>query len=62
MKKVKTTLLVLLVATSSYLIGNDTGQEQKKTEILNKLNDHDMEWYQWQDVEKIVNSESINGY
>ena len=50
------------MATSSYLIGNDTGQEQKKTQILNKLDDHDMEWYQWQDVEKIVNDESINGY
>jgi hypothetical protein len=62
MKKVKTTLLVILVATSSYLIGNDKGQEQKKTQILNKLDDHGMEWYQWQDVEKIVNDESINGY
>ena len=35
---------------------------QKRTEILNKLSDHDMDWYQWQDVERIVNNESINGY
>ena len=62
MKKVKTTVLVLLVATSSYLIGNTNGKEQKRTEILNKLSDHDMDWYQWQDVERIVNNESINGW
>ena len=62
MKKIKTTVLVLLVATSSYLIGNDTGQQQKVVEIQNKLTEVDMEWYNWQDVENIVNSKTINGY
>ena len=62
MKKVKTTLLVLLVATSSYLIGNDTGKQQKVDEIQNKLTEVNMEWYNWQDVENIVNSKTINGY
>ena len=55
MKKVKTTVLVLLVATSSYLIGNDTGKQQKVDEIQNKLTEVNMEWYNWQDVENIVN-------
>jgi hypothetical protein len=62
MKKVKTTVLVLLVGTSSYLIGNDTGQQQKVDEIQNKLTEVNMEWYNWQDVENIVNSKTINGY
>ena len=62
MKKVKTLVLLLLVGTSSYLIGNDTGQQQKVVEIQNKLTEVDMEWYNWQDVENIVNSKTINGY
>ena len=62
MKKVKTTALLLLVGTSSYLIGNDTGQQQKVDEIQNKLTEVNMEWYNWQDVENIVNSKTINGY
>ena len=62
MKKVKTIVLLLLVGTSSYLIGNDTGQQQKVVEIQNKLTEVDMEWYNWQDVENIVNSKTINGY
>jgi len=62
MKKVKTIALLLLVGTSSYLIGNDTGQQQKVVEIQNKLTEVDMEWYNWQDVENIVNSKTINGY
>jgi len=62
MKKVKTTVLVLLVGTSSYLIGNDTGKQQKVDEIQNKLTEVNMEWYNWQDVENIVNSKTINGY
>ena len=62
MKKVKTIVLLLLVGTSSYLIGNDTGKQQKVVEIQNKLTEVDMEWYNWQDVENIVNSKTINGY
>ena len=62
MKKAKTIALLLLVRTSSYLIGNDTGQQQKVVEIQNKLTEVDMEWYNWQDVENIVNSKTINGY
>ena len=62
MKKAKTIALLLLVGTSSYLIGNDTGKQQKVVEIQNKLTEVDMEWYNWQDVENIVNSKTINGY
>ena len=62
MKKVKKIAILLLVVTSSYLIGNDTGQQQKVVEIQNKLTEVDMEWYNWQDVENIVNSKTINGY
>ncbi len=34
----------------------------KVNQINNKLSELNMDWYQWQDVEKIVNNESINGY
>ena len=34
----------------------------KVNQINNKLSELNMDWYQWQDVEKIVNTESINGY
>ena len=37
-------------------------KNKKEAEILNKLSYHNMDWYQWQDVERIVNNESINGY
>jgi len=62
MNKKKTIALALLVFIGGYFAGNTSGKEQKRTEILNKLSDHNMDWYQWQDVERIVNNESINGW
>jgi len=62
MNKKKTIALALLVFIGGYFAGNTNGKQQKVTEIQNKLKDLDMEWYQWQDVEKIVDGESIHGY
>ena len=58
----KAIALACLVFIGGYFAGNTNGKQQKVTEIQNKLSDLDMEWYQWQDVEKIVDGESIHGY
>jgi len=58
MDKRKTIALALLVFIGGYF----AGQESKVNQINNKLSELNMDWYQWQDVEKIVNNESINGY
>jgi hypothetical protein len=62
MNKKKVIALACLVFIGGYFAGNTNGKQQKVTEIQNKLSDLDMEWYQWQDVEKIVDGESIHGY
>jgi|TARA_R110002126_G_scaffold2934_1_gene16163 hypothetical protein len=62
MNKKKTILLVILVFVGGYLSGNVNGKQQKVVEIQNKLTEVNMEWYNWQDVENIVNSKTINGY
>ena len=62
MDKRKTIALACLVFIGGYFAGNTNGKQEKVTEIQNKLNDLDMEWYQWEDVEKIVDGESIHGY
>ena len=58
MNKKKTIALALLVFIGGYF----AGQESKVNQINNKLSELNMDWYQWQDVERIVNNESINGY
>ena len=58
MNKKKTIALALLVFIGGFL----AGQTSKVNQINNKLSELNMDWYQWQDVEKIVNNESINGY
>ena len=58
MNKKKTIALALLVFIGGYF----AGQTSKVNQINNKLSELNMDWYQWQDVERIVNNESINGY
>tara|TARA_Y100000389_G_scaffold181596_1_gene197396 strand:+ start:442 stop:618 length:177 start_codon:yes stop_codon:yes gene_type:complete len=58
MDKRKTIALACLVFIGGFL----AGQTSKVNQINNKLSELNMDWYQWQDVEKIVNNESINGY
>jgi len=55
MDKRKTIALACLVFIGGYF----AGQTSKVNQINNKLSELNMEW---QDVEKIVNNESINGY
>ena len=58
MDKRKTIALACLVFIGGYF----AGQTSKVNQINYKLSELNMDWYQWQDVEKIVNNESINGY
>jgi len=58
MDKRKTIALACLVFIGGYF----AGQTSKVNQINNKLSELNMDWYQWQDVEKIVNNESINGW
>jgi len=58
MDKKKTIALACLVFIGGYF----AGQTSKVNQINNKLSELNMDLYQWQDVEKIVNNESINGY
>ncbi len=60
MNKKKAIALACAVFIGGYFAGNTNGKQQKVTEIQNKLNDLNMDWYQWQDVERIVTSKSIN--
>ena len=58
MNKKKTIALACLVFIGGYF----AGQTSKVNQINNKLSELNMDWYQWQDVEKIVNNETIHGY
>jgi len=58
MNKKKTIALACLVFIGGYF----AGQESKVNQINNKLSELNMDWYQWQDVENIVNSNTINGW
>ena len=58
MNKKKTIALALLVFIGGYF----AGQTSKVNQINNKLSELNMDWYQWQDVEKIVNNKTIHGY
>ena len=59
-KKAITLVCVTLMTTCGYLLGVDNGKQQKVDQILTTMSDLQMEWYMWQDVEKIVESKSIN--
>jgi len=53
---------VTLMTTGGYLLGVDNGKQQKVDQILTTMSDLQMEWYMWQDVEKIVESKSIHHF
>jgi|CoawatStandDraft_6_1074263.scaffolds.fasta_scaffold51213_2 hypothetical protein len=62
LKAAKPYLIIVALTIAGYLTGYDNGQEQKVVEIQNKIQEIDMEWYHYQDVENIVASKTINGY
>ena len=52
----------MALACLVFIGGYFAGQTSKVNQINNKLSELNMDWYQWQDVEKIVNNETIHGY
>ena len=62
LKAAKPYLIIVALTIAGYITGYDNGQEQKVVEIQNKIQEIDMEWYNYQDVENIVASKTINGY
>jgi hypothetical protein len=62
LKAAKPYLIIVALTIAGYVTGYDNGQEQKVVEIQNKIQEIDMEWYHYQDVENIVASKTINGY
>jgi len=62
LKAAKPYLIIVALTIAGYITGYDNGQEQKVVEIQNKIQEIDMEWYHYQDVENIVASKTINGY
>jgi len=62
LKAAKPYLIIVALTIAGYVTGYDKGQEQKVVEIQNKIQEIDMEWYHYQDVENIVASKTINGY
>ena len=62
LKVAKPYLIIVALTIAGYITGYDNGQEQKVVEIQNKIQEIDMEWYHYQDVENIVASKTINGY
>ena len=62
LKAAKPYLIIVALTVAGYLTGYDNGQQQKVVEIQNKIQEIDMEWYHYQDVENIVASKTINGY
>ena len=61
-KKAITLVCVTLMTTGGYLLGVDNGKQQKVYQIITTMSDLQMEWYMWQDVEKIVESKSIHHF
>jgi len=61
-KKAITLVCVTLMTTGGYLLGVDNGKQQKVDQILTTMSNLQMEWYMWQDVEKIVESKSIHHF
>ena len=62
LKAAKPYLIIVALTIAGYVTGYDNGQQQKVVEIQNKIQETDMEWYHYQDVENIVASKTINGY
>jgi hypothetical protein len=44
-----------------YVIGDRSGKQKKVNEIKLTMSELEMDWYHWQDVESIIENESING-
>jgi hypothetical protein len=61
MNKKKVIALACVLFIGGYVIGDRSGKQKKVNEIKLTMSELEMDWYHWQDVESIIENESING-
>ena len=61
MNRKKVIALACVLFIGGYMIGNRSGKQKKVNEIKQTMTELEMDWYHWQDVESIIENESING-
>ena len=61
MNRKKAIALACVLFVGGYIIGDNNGQQNKVNQIKQTMTELEMDWYHWQDVESIIENESING-
>ena len=61
MNKRKVIALACVLFIGGYIIGDNNGKQTKVNQIKQTMTELEMDWYHWQDVEAIIENESIHG-
>ena len=61
MNRKKAIALACVLFIGGYIIGDNNGKQTKVKQIKQTMSDLEMDWYHFQDVEAIIENESIHG-
>ena len=61
MNRRKAIALACVLFIGGYIIGDNNGKQTKVNQIKQTMTELEMDWYHWQDVEAIIENESIHG-
>jgi len=61
MNRRKAIALACILFIGGYIIGDNNGKQTKVKQIKQTMSDLEMDWYHFQDVEAIIENESIHG-
>lgn len=61
MNRRKAIALACVLFIGGYIIGDNNGKQTKVNQIKQTMSDLEMDWYHFQDVEAIIENESIHG-
>jgi len=61
MNRRKAIALACILFIGGYIIGDNNGKQTKVNQIKQTMSDLEMDWYHFQDVEAIIENESIHG-
>jgi len=61
MNRRKAIALACILFIGGYIIGDNNGKQTKVNQIKKTMSDLEMDWYHFQDVEAIIENESIHG-
>jgi hypothetical protein len=61
MNRRKAIALACVLFIGGYIIGDNNGKQTKVKQIKQTMSDLEMDWYHFQDVEAIIENESIHG-